>query len=153
MNATFPSLIESICTLSHEKKKQAFRANKTLTNMAAFLLPSKDYVYMIKGTVQMDSTFFHCFLSLYTYFVFSHFWFATPQLVLQADWQDVWHSPQPPLFALSHKLRVCNVLILFIAIVLLFFVCCALPQCIYLFVQIFCTYEGKIRSTTSKRIP
>jgi len=30
---------------------------------------------------------------------FSHFWLATVQLVLQADWQDVWHSPQatPPL--------------------------------------------------------
>jgi hypothetical protein len=25
---------------------------------------------------------------------FSHFWLATVQLVLQADWQDVWHSPQ-----------------------------------------------------------
>lgn len=24
----------------------------------------------------------------------SHFWLATVQLVLQADWQDVWHSPQ-----------------------------------------------------------
>ena len=36
------------------------------------------------------------------YFVslFSHCWFAMPQLVLQADWQDVWHSPQPPFFAL-----------------------------------------------------
>jgi hypothetical protein len=27
----------------------------------------------------------------------SHFWFATVQLVLHADWQDVWHSPQPDL--------------------------------------------------------
>jgi hypothetical protein len=27
--------------------------------------------------------------------LFSHFWFATVQLVLQADWQEVWHSPQP----------------------------------------------------------
>ena len=44
--------------------------------------------------------------------VFSQDWFATPQLVLQADWQDVWHSPQPPFFALSHKERVSNVLIL-----------------------------------------
>jgi len=35
-----------------------------------------------------------------------------PQLVLQADWQDVWHSPQPP-FAL-HKLRVFIVLMCFI---------------------------------------
>jgi hypothetical protein len=29
-------------------------------------------------------------------FLFSHFWFATVQEVLQADWQEVWHSPQPP---------------------------------------------------------
>jgi hypothetical protein len=43
---------------------------------------------------------------------FSHFWLATPQLVLQADWQEVWHSPQPPFLALSHRLRVSRVLIL-----------------------------------------
>jgi hypothetical protein len=24
----------------------------------------------------------------------SHFWLATVQLVLQADWHEVWHSPQ-----------------------------------------------------------
>ena len=28
-------------------------------------------------------------------FSFWHFWFATVQEVLQADWQDAWHSPQP----------------------------------------------------------
>ena len=32
--------------------------------------------------------------------LFSHFWFATPQEVLQADWQEVWHSPQPPVSSL-----------------------------------------------------
>jgi hypothetical protein len=37
---------------------------------------------------------------------------ATPQLVLQADWQEVWHSPQPPFFALSQRERVSRVLIL-----------------------------------------
>ena len=47
---------------------------------------------------------------------FSHFWLATPQLVLHADWQEVWHSPQPPFFALSQRLRVSMVLILFIFI-------------------------------------
>jgi hypothetical protein len=26
--------------------------------------------------------------------LFSQGWLATVQLVLQADWQDVWHSPQ-----------------------------------------------------------
>ena len=43
--------------------------------------------------------------------VFSHFWLAIPQLVLQADWQEVWHSPQPPLAALSQRLRVFRVTI------------------------------------------
>ena len=46
------------------------------------------------------------------FFLFSHFWFATPQLVLQADWQDVWHSPQPPFCALLQRSRVSIVLIL-----------------------------------------
>ena len=27
-------------------------------------------------------------------------WFATVQLVLQALWQEAWHSPQPPVWAL-----------------------------------------------------
>jgi len=35
------------------------------------------------------------------YFLFSQVWFATVQEVLQADWQEAWHSPQPPLQALS----------------------------------------------------
>lgn len=34
----------------------------------------------------------------------SHFWFATVQEVLHADWQEAWHSPQPPLAAVSFKL-------------------------------------------------
>ena len=41
----------------------------------------------------------------------SHCWLAMPQLVLHADWQEVWHSPQPPFLALSHRLRVSMVLI------------------------------------------
>lgn len=45
--------------------------------------------------------------------LFSHAWFATPQEVLHADWQEVWHSPQP-LFAVFVRLRVSIVLILFI---------------------------------------
>jgi len=44
---------------------------------------------------------------------FSHFWFAMPQLVLQADWQEVWHSPHPPFFALLQRLRVLRVTICF----------------------------------------
>jgi hypothetical protein len=46
----------------------------------------------------------------------SHFWLATPQEVLQADWQEVWHSPQPPFLALSQRLRVSRVLILFMIV-------------------------------------
>ena len=45
----------------------------------------------------------------------SHFWFAIPQLVLQADWQEVWHSPQPPFFALSQRFLVSRVLMCSIA--------------------------------------
>ena len=37
------------------------------------------------------------------YFLFSHFWLATVQEVLHADWQEVWHSPQPPWAALCFK--------------------------------------------------
>ena len=33
-----------------------------------------------------------------------------------ADWQEVWHSPQPPFLADSQRLRELKVLILFIPI-------------------------------------
>ena len=46
---------------------------------------------------------------LTAYSAFSQGWFAMPQLVLQADWQDVWHSPQPPLLTLSAMSRVSKV--------------------------------------------
>jgi hypothetical protein len=46
-------------------------------------------------------------------FLFSHFWLATVQEVLQADWQDAWHSPQPPLTALSFRFAAFSVLICF----------------------------------------
>ena len=39
----------------------------------------------------------------FLYYWFSHFWLATVQEVLQADWQEVWHSPQPPLAALAFR--------------------------------------------------
>lgn len=35
------------------------------------------------------------------------------QDVLQADWQEVWHSPHPPFFIVSFKFLVFNVLIRF----------------------------------------
>jgi len=35
------------------------------------------------------------------YFLFSQVRFATVHEVLHADWQEAWHSPQPPLQALS----------------------------------------------------
>ena len=57
---------------------------------------------------------------LKTYFlVFSHFWLATPQEVLQADWQEVWHSPQPPFLTVSVIFLVSIVLILLIIKLLL----------------------------------
>ena len=46
-------------------------------------------------------------------YYFSHFWLATVQEVLQADWQDAWHSPQPPLAADCFKLALFNVLMCF----------------------------------------
>lgn len=30
-------------------------------------------------------------------------WLPTVQLVLHADWQEVWHSPQPPVLAVFCK--------------------------------------------------
>ncbi len=44
---------------------------------------------------------------------FSHFWFATVQEVLQADWQEAWHLPQPPLAAEAFRLALLIVLICF----------------------------------------
>lgn len=49
-----------------------------------------------------------CYLTLR-----SHLWLATVQEVLQADWQEAWHSPQPPLTALSLRLGVLMVLMYF----------------------------------------
>jgi len=47
------------------------------------------------------------------YLLFSHFWFATVQEVLQADWQEVWHSPQPPVAAVFFRLLLLIVLMCF----------------------------------------
>lgn len=60
-----------------------------------------------------DGGTFGCYL---LFFLFSHCWFAMPQLVLQADWQDVWHSPQPPFLALSQRFFVSRVLMGFITL-------------------------------------
>ena len=48
---------------------------------------------------------------------FSQGWFATPQDVLHADWQEVWHSPQPPSFVLLTISLVLIVLIRFIVMI------------------------------------
>ena len=40
----------------------------------------------------------NAFSSYFSYFL--QLWLATVQLVLQADWQEAWHSPQPPVLAL-----------------------------------------------------
>jgi len=45
---------------------------------------------------------------------FSQLWFATVQEVLQADWQEVWHSPHPPFFKLSFNVDPFKILICFI---------------------------------------
>ena len=56
---------------------------------------------------------FTAFCRLKTYLAFSQLWLPTVQEVLQADWQEVWHSPQPPFFMDSFKSLVANVLICF----------------------------------------
>jgi len=50
---------------------------------------------------------------------FSHFWFATVQDVLHADWQDVWHLPQPPFAAVSFKFGLLSVFTYFMVFDLL----------------------------------
>lgn len=55
---------------------------------------------------------------LKVYLLASHCWLAIVQEVLQADWQDVWHLPQPPFAAVSFKLALLIVLICFISITL-----------------------------------
>jgi len=47
-------------------------------------------------------------------YLFSQDWFATVQDVLHADWQDVWHSPQPPVASVFCKDAAFNVLTSFI---------------------------------------
>ena len=47
------------------------------------------------------------------YLLCSHFWFATVQEVLQADWQEVWHSPQPPCIAVCFRVAEVKVLMCF----------------------------------------
>ena len=55
-------------------------------------------------------------ISLRHYLWFSQDWFPTVQDVLHADWQDVWHSPQPPFFMDSFRVLVVNVFTLFIVL-------------------------------------
>lgn len=43
----------------------------------------------------------------------SHFWLATVQDVLHADWQDVWHSPQPAFFKFLFSVLPFSVFICF----------------------------------------
>jgi len=49
-----------------------------------------------------------------SYFDCSQVWFPTVQEVLQADWQEVWHSPHPPFFNVFCNLFVFNVFTCFI---------------------------------------
>ena len=47
------------------------------------------------------------------HFTASHFWLATVQEVLHADWQEDWHLPQPPFSAEALRLALLIVLICF----------------------------------------
>lgn len=50
------------------------------------------------------------------YLQFSQVWFPTVQDVLQADWQDVWHSPHPPFLIVFCNFLVFNVFTCFMRI-------------------------------------
>ena len=50
------------------------------------------------------------------YLFASQVWFATVQEVLQADWQEVWHLPQPPFAAVSFRFALFTVLMCFIIV-------------------------------------
>jgi hypothetical protein len=67
-------------------------------------------IYDNKQKSGLSSAAFFC--TRYLYF-FSHFWFASVQDVLHADWQDVWHSPQPVFSLLFLRLPFTTVLICF----------------------------------------
>ncbi len=49
---------------------------------------------------------------------FSQVWLPTVQLVLHADWQEVWHSPHPPFLTVFCSFFVFRVLICFISVLL-----------------------------------
>ena len=51
--------------------------------------------------------------ALWQYY-FSQTWLPTVQEVLQADWQDAWHSPQPPFFRDACMVGLLTVLMCFI---------------------------------------
>ena len=86
----------------------AQRAEAPQTACAASCLKIKNAAD--NGGIQLSGDYLLSFAVL----LFSQRWLAMPQLVLQADWQEVWHSPQPPLAALSQRLRVFRVTICFI---------------------------------------
>ena len=50
----------------------------------------------------------------FNYLYCSQVWFPTVQDVLQADWQDVWHSPHPPFLIVFCNFLVFNVFTCFI---------------------------------------
>ena len=86
-----------LCRIPEQVAVTAHRLHSGHINIAALLDGNSAYLF--------------CGYENYL-FSFSHFWFATPQLVLQSDWHEVWHSPQPPFLALSQREAVFNVLIL-----------------------------------------
>jgi hypothetical protein len=75
-----------------------------------FLLNKKQVIRYALPAFTID------FVKTYLLSQFSHCWLATPHDVLQADWQDVWHSPQPPFFTEAVRSLVSIVLILSIVI-------------------------------------
>ena len=66
---------------------------------------------------KLSACFNSCFPSVLNYyylFGFSQLWLPTVQDVLHADWQEVWHSPQPPFFMDSFRVLLFKVFTCFI---------------------------------------
>ena len=82
----------------------------------------------------------HARLYQFKSYLCSQLWFPTVQDVLHADWQDVWHSPQPPFLIVFCNLLVFNVFTCFMMLLSFFvisahmgYAICPLPVilCIY----------------------
>ena len=81
----------------------------TLSNSKCNKWPSATRTVSLMIFFVQAENYLHC----------SQVWFPTVQEVLHADWQEVWHSPQPPFFTVFCNFLVFNVCTCFIIFSLL----------------------------------